>query len=76
MTIKDWKKTFKQLKAKPIALQKYIKHNAPKERSTGFSKKRCVRCGRFGAHISKYGLELCRCCFREIAMNIGFKKFS
>ncbi|MDO8660618.1 MAG: 30S ribosomal protein S14 [Candidatus Woesearchaeota archaeon] len=53
-----------------------MKHNAPKERSTGFSKKRCVRCGRFGAHISKYGLELCRCCFREIAMNIGFKKFS
>ena len=76
MTTKDWKKAFKQLKAKPIKLKKYIEHNAPKQRATGQGLKRCGRCGRFGAHISKYGLELCRCCFREVATKIGFKKYS
>ena len=32
--------------------------------------------GRFGGHISKYGIGLCRHCFREIAEEIGFKKYS
>ena len=76
MTTKDWKKVFKQLKTKPIKLKKYIKHNAPKPRKTGLGLKRCIRCGRYGGHISKYGLEVCRCCFREIATSIGFKKYS
>jgi len=73
---KDWKKVFKQLKTKPIKLKKYTKHNSPRERSCGAGKFRCERCGRFGAHIHKYQLGLCRCCFREIATNIGFKKYS
>ena len=76
MTTSDWKKAFKQLKAKPTKMKKYIKHNAPKERPTGMTLCRCRRCGRFGGHISKYGLGLCRCCFREIATKIGFKKYS
>ncbi len=76
MTTKDWKKAFKQLKAKPIKMKKYIKHNAPKVRATGQALKRCTRCGRFGGHISKYGIDVCRCCFREIATSIGFKKYS
>ncbi len=76
MTTSDWKKAFKQLKSKPVKMKKYIKHNAPKQRPTGQSLKRCTRCGRFGAHISKYGLGVCRCCFREIAVSIGFKKYS
>lgn len=76
MTVGDWRKTFKQLKAKPAKLRKYIKHNAPKKRSTGVTVKRCVRCGRYRGHISKYELNLCRHCFREIATKIGFKKFS
>ncbi|OIO62227.1 30S ribosomal protein S14 [Candidatus Woesearchaeota archaeon CG1_02_33_12] len=40
------------------------------------SKKRCERCGRAGGHIGKYGLNLCRQCFREISTKIGFKKYS
>ena len=76
MTTSDWRKTFKQLRAKPAKLKKYIKHNAPRKRSTGVSLHRCTRCGRYGGHVSKYGLALCRCCFREIAPALGFKKYS
>jgi small subunit ribosomal protein S14 len=75
MTSKDWKKTFKQLENKPTKLKKYIKHNSPKERTTGRTLKRCERCGRYGGHVSQYGLSLCRCCFREISTLIGFKKY-
>ncbi|MBW3004732.1 30S ribosomal protein S14 [Candidatus Woesearchaeota archaeon] len=57
-------------------MKKYIKHNAPKERAVGRRKVKCSQCGRYGAHVSKYGLELCRHCFREIAPKIGFKKYS
>lgn len=76
MTASDHKKVFKQLKAKPIILKKFLKHNVPKERSCGINLKRCIRCGRRGGHIAKYGLNLCRQCFREIAPKIGFKKYS
>jgi len=76
MSYSNYKKVFKQLKAKPIKLQKFIKHNAPNERSCGRSLKRCSRCGRIRGHIEKYGLKLCRQCFREIAKDIGFKKYS
>ncbi|MCX6750033.1 MAG: 30S ribosomal protein S14 [Candidatus Pacearchaeota archaeon] len=53
-----------------------MKHNEPKKRKTGISVKKCERCGRFGAHIKSYGLNLCRHCFREIAVEIGFQKYS
>ena len=76
MTYSDYKKVFKQLNQKPIKLQKYIKHNSPKPREYGRTTKKCRRCGRPGAHISKYGLDVCRTCFREIAVSLGFKKFS
>lgn len=76
MTTSDYRKEFKQLKAKPAKLNKYIKHNAPKKRSCGKALKKCKRCGRMGGHIQKYGLDLCRQCFRDIATKLGFKKFS
>jgi len=76
MSYSNHKKEFKQLKVKPAKLQKYTKHNAPKKRGCGTSLKRCRRCGRIRGHISKYGLNLCRQCFREIAKDIGFKKFT
>ena len=76
MTASDHKKVYKQLKAKPAKLKKFIKHNAPKERSCGRNLKRCSRCGRRRGHIDKYGLDLCRQCFRDIATKIGFKKYS
>jgi small subunit ribosomal protein S14 len=76
MTYSDYQKTLKQLKAKPAKMQKYLKHNAPKKRSCGINLHRCRRCGRTGAHIQKYGLRLCRQCFREIATKLGFKKYN
>ncbi|MAE42846.1 30S ribosomal protein S14 [Candidatus Woesearchaeota archaeon] len=76
MTYSNYVKEFKQLKSKPEKLKKYIKHNAPKKRSCGISLKRCNRCGRIRGHISKYGLHLCRQCFRKNAINLGFKKYS
>ncbi len=76
MTAGDWRKMLKQFAKKPAVRNKFIKHNKPKDRTTGIAKKKCERCGRFGAHISSYGLHLCRQCFREIAEDIGFKKYS
>ena len=76
MTYSDHRKMLRQLKVKPPKMKKFIKHNAPKKRSCGKSLKRCSRCGRIGAHIDKYGLDLCRQCFRDIAVKIGFKKYS
>jgi len=76
MTASDWKKVFKQLDSKPKVKEKFIKHNKPQDRKTGISVKKCERCGRFGAHIKSYGLNLCRHCFREIAAEIGFTKYS
>ena len=69
MTYSDHRKVFKQLRAKPVKLAKFRKHNAPKKRSCGFSLMKCTRCG-------KYGLNVCRQCFREIATQLGFKKYS
>ncbi|MDP2750403.1 MAG: 30S ribosomal protein S14 [Nanoarchaeota archaeon] len=55
---------------------KFNKFNTPKKRSVGVVKKKCKRCGRVGGHVGKYGLGLCRQCFREIATKIGFRKYS
>lgn len=76
MTAGSYKKVFKQLKVKPAVLTKYIKHNASKKRICGVSLRKCRRCGRIGGHVSKYGLDLCRQCFRDIATRIGFKKYN
>ena len=76
MTYSNYKKAFKQLKAKPVKMQKFIKHNATKPRNHGTNLFRCRRCGRTRGHILKYGLKLCRQCFRESALNLGFKKYS
>jgi small subunit ribosomal protein S14 len=76
MSYSDHKKVFKQLRAKPVKLKKFMKHNAPKERKNGRSTKKCRRCGRIRGHIKKYGLDLCRQCFREIATKLGFKKYN
>ncbi len=76
MTYKSYEKALDQLKNKPQKVNKFIKHNSPKKREYGKAKLKCRRCGRIGAHISKYGLHLCRQCFRETALNLGFKKFN
>ncbi|MBS71680.1 MAG: 30S ribosomal protein S14 [Thermoplasmata archaeon] len=38
--------------------------------------KGCRRCGRKRGMIRRHGLRLCRQCFRDIAPEIGFKKYS
>jgi small subunit ribosomal protein S14 len=76
MTASNWKKVFNQLKNKLSKWEKFLKHNKPKDRKFGISTKKCERCERFGAHISSYGLNLCRHCFRSIAEEIGFKKYN
>ncbi len=76
MTYSDYRKFFKQLKAKPTKLKRFLKHNAPKKRKFGPKTKGCRRCGNPRGHIQKYGLHLCRRCFREIATQLGFKKYS
>ncbi len=76
MTYSDYKKVLAQLKVKPAKHKKFIKHNAPKERSCGRNLKKCKRCGTYRGAISKYGLNLCRKCFREVAPKLGFKKYN
>ncbi len=76
MTTSDYKKMFAQLDAKESKKKKYERNNAPKKRSCGINLKKCRRCGRPRAHIGKYGIGLCRQCFREIATQLGFKKYS
>ena len=76
MTASDCKKILKQLNKKPAVKAKFLKHCKPKERKIGIAVRKCERCGRFGAHIKSYGINLCRHCFREVAVEIGFKKYS
>jgi small subunit ribosomal protein S14 len=76
MTASDWRNMLKQLENKPAKKEKYLRHNKPKERKIGIASQKCERCGRFNAHISSYGLNLCRHCFREIAEELGFKKYN
>lgn len=75
MTVSFYKKILEQLRPKPVKAKKFLKHCAPQKRSCGINNNKCINCGRTGAHINKYGLHLCRQCFRENATNLGFKKF-
>lgn len=76
MSYSNYIKELKQLRAKPVKLNKFLKHNVPKKRSCGVALKRCDRCGRIRGHISSYGLSICRQCFRETAVSLGFKKYN
>jgi len=76
MSASDWKKITKQLRNKPAKLQKFIKHNKPRERKTGIAAYRCEKTGQTRAYIKQYNIKLCRHAFREIAEEMGFKKYS
>ncbi|NYZ78057.1 30S ribosomal protein S14 [Candidatus Micrarchaeota archaeon] len=39
-------------------------------------KRRCRSCGNARGLIRKYDLYVCRKCFREMAIGLGFKKYS
>ena len=76
MTTSNHEKVLNQIRNKPGKLKKYKKNSVPRERHFGESTRKCVRCGRTGGHIRKYGLDLCRQCFREHAIELGFKQYS
>lgn len=76
MSYSNPNKILKVLKNKPSKIKKFNKYNISKERSCGRALKRCRLCGRIGGHIGKYGVGLCRQCFRDTATKIGFKKYS
>ena len=75
MTTTDHKKVLNQIANKPGKVKKYLKNSTPRERKFGRSTKKCARCGRMGGHIDKYELGLCRQCFRENALALGFKQY-
>jgi len=75
MTAKSHLKSYNQIKDKKVKADKYVKHNFPKKRKIGGGIERCVIWLRRGAHISSYGLHLCRHCFKEKAAELGFKKY-
>ena len=45
------------------------------ERFKGKGTRKCRVCGNARALIRAHGLFLCRRCFREVATDIGFKKY-
>ncbi|MEO2240699.1 MAG: 30S ribosomal protein S14 [Euryarchaeota archaeon] len=45
------------------------------KREFGKGARRCRRCGDTHGVIQKYGILLCRQCFREVAEKMGFKKY-
>ncbi len=52
-----------------------VKQKPKKEREYGKGSRPCRRCGAYGAIIRRYGLDLCRQCFREVAKELGFRKY-
>ncbi|OYT57099.1 MAG: 30S ribosomal protein S14 [Desulfurococcales archaeon ex4484_217_2] len=52
------------------------KYKLPKVRKYGKGSRVCIRCGSHGPIIRRYGLYLCRQCFREVAVSIGFRKYN
>lgn len=49
--------------------------NKAVKRKFGKGAHKCIRCGTFRGVIRRYGLFYCRRCFREVAKDLGFKKY-
>lgn len=75
MTASSWTKVLKQIKKKKAKKARFLKHNKPNQITQGIGARRCRICWRYGGHIRKYGLGLCRQCFREQAKEMGFRRF-
>ncbi len=46
-----------------------------RDRDFGRSVNPCKRCGKTKGVIRKYGLNVCRGCFRDMAETLGFRKY-
>ncbi|MGY5855268.1 MAG: 30S ribosomal protein S14 [Candidatus Thorarchaeota archaeon] len=51
------------------------KERTKQRKKSGKGNRRCVRCGTHQAIIRSYGLMMCRRCFRETAVKLGFRKY-
>jgi len=49
--------------------------NKTKPRKGKGKEKACRRCGNARGLISKYGLKMCRRCFKDFALQLGFNKY-
>ncbi|MDE1856917.1 MAG: 30S ribosomal protein S14 [Candidatus Micrarchaeota archaeon] len=47
----------------------------PEEKFKGKGLRKCRICGSARAVIRSHRLQICRRCFREVAADIGFKKY-
>ena len=54
---------------------KALIHSHPTDKGSKGGR-RCRVCANQGAIIRKYGIMMCRQCFRERAPDIGFQKFN
>lgn len=45
------------------------------KKEIGKGMRKCRRCGSHGPVIRRYGLYICRHCFREVAAELGFRKY-
>lgn len=52
-----------------------MESRSEKKSKYGKGSRPCRRCGSYGPVIRRYGLNLCRQCFREMAPRLGFKKY-
>ena len=52
------------------------KNKSKSKKKMGKGGRTCRRCGTHQAIIRRYGLNMCRRCFRETAEKLGFKKYS
>jgi ribosomal protein S14 len=44
-------------------------------KKVGKGTRKCKRCSSHGPVIRRYRLDICRHCFREVATELGFKKY-
>ena len=76
MTASHHSKILNQIKGKPGKVAKYRKYNVPKEKHERKNRLRCEVSGSRRGVIHKYSINLSRHKFREVAEELGFKKYS
>ncbi len=70
-----YERILKTLKNKPAKSKRFAKFNAHKLQPHDMKARKCTRCNRMEGHIRIHGLNYCRECFREVAPELGFKKY-
>jgi small subunit ribosomal protein S14 len=65
----------KTLKGKPAKYSRFTRFNQHKTQPHDARSRRCIRCNRPEGLVSMHGLNYCRECFREVAKDLGFRKY-